>query len=307
MKIILDTDIGDDIDDAFALQFLISRKEIELLGVTTVYKNVEQRAKITKNLLKLANRENIPVHSGINKPLRKDIRILPNEKVEENGLINIDHYTTDIEKVAYDGKYAVEFILNTIKKYPNEVIVVAIGPLTNIAQAIKTDKETFSLAKEILLMGGRFNDKKSEWNIEIDPEAARIVYESGVKVTSISFDATIQTSMTKEDVAKVNALTNPSDRYLAKMMNRWIAHDEMNWVGEKLPLLHDVLAVATLVDESVCKYEEIYFSIPLEGENKECTLRNTEKQGYFSKVGNDINKDKFFGLFRETIFNAKRG
>lgn len=304
MKILLDTDIGDDIDDAFALRFLLNCADVEFVGVTTVYKNVAQRARIAKNMLNLAGKGRIPVHAGVNKPLQKDIRLLLNEEVGANGLIDIDHYTHDIDGVAYDGDDAVGFMLECAKRYPHEITLVAIGPLTNVATAIQRDKEAFSLFKKVLLMGGRFNDKVSEWNVETDPQAAQIVFGSGIPTVSISFDATVKTSMTKRDVEKINASVHPADKYLAKMMNRWIEHYDPAWHGEKIPILHDVLTAAVLLDESVCVYEDTYFTLPLDGTYKDCTLRNESRLGYCTKAGIDFDKEKFFGLVERYLMRA---
>ena len=104
-KIILDTDIGDDIDDAFALRYLLPFDEIELLGISTVYKNVAERSKIAKRLVELYGK-NIPVYAGVNNPIRKQVRLLYGETVREDGLIKIDHYTSDLDDVSYDGEDA---------------------------------------------------------------------------------------------------------------------------------------------------------------------------------------------------------
>lgn len=270
-KIILDTDLGDDIDDAFALRYLLALEQVEILGITTVYKNVVERAKIAKRFLDLYESP-IKVFAGETKPFFKNVRLLYGEYVREDGLIKIDHYTQDLDSQPYDGDNGIDFILETLKKYPHEITLVAIGPLTNLAKCAQKDMETFRLAKELLIMGGRFQDKIAEWNIETDPHAAQIVISCGVPCKIIPFDITNLCSIEREGVERVRALQKPVDCYLSKMMDRWIEHYDDNWRGEKIPVLHDVLAVMPLEDETMFQTKEIRFNVYTEGENADCTI-----------------------------------
>ncbi|MBQ5926772.1 MAG: nucleoside hydrolase [Clostridia bacterium] len=300
-KIILDTDIGDDIDDAFALYYLLAKNTTEILGVTTVYKNVVERSKIAKRFIRLSQRE-IPVLAGVNEPLRKNVRLLYGEKVRDDGLIKIDHYTDDLDGESYESETAVDFILRTLKENPNEVTLVAIGPLTNLAKCVKKDLQTFRLAKEILLMGGRFNDKIAEWNIETDPDGAREVLQSGVPCKIVPFDATNRCTLKKDGVEKIRALKGEAEEYLCKMMNRWIEHYDENWRGEKIPVLHDVLAVMELDGDTFFQKRTIRFSLPLQGENADCTVE--EENGEFTAtLLYDFNQETFYEKFWNTVLN----
>ena len=298
-KIILDTDIGDDIDDAFALRYLLALDQIELLGVTTVYKNVAERARIAKHFLHLFG-SNVKVFAGVNKPLVKDVRLLHGEKVRQDGLIKIDHYTSDLDDATYEQENAVDFILEELKKRPHEITLVAIGPLTNLAKCAQKDLETFRLAKEVLIMGGRFNEKIAEWNIETDPDGAKIVFASGVPCKIVPFDITNLCSLGKDGVEKVRALSNPADRYLAKMMNRWIEHYDDNWRGEKIPVLHDVLAVMPFEDEDMFKTREIRFNLPVTGECADCTVEDTDGE-YTATLYYEFDKVTFYRHFWDKL------
>lgn len=298
-KIILDTDIGDDIDDAFALQYLLASDQVEIVGITTVYKNVKERAKIAKRFTGLYGKE-ISVFAGENFPLRKDVRILYGEKIRDDGLIKIDHYTKDLDGVQYDGDNAVDFILKTLRENPNEITLVAIGPLTNLARCVQKDAKTFALAKELLIMGGRFKNRIPEWNIETDPDGAKAVFASGVPCKIVPFDATTDCTLTANGVEKVRDLCGASEEYLAKMMNRWIEHYDENWRGEKIPVLHDVLAVMELDDDDFLRRREIRFDLPLEGKDAGCTIENSDGE-YRAMLLYNFDKEIFYKKLWENI------
>ena len=285
MKLIVDTDIGDDIDDAFAIRFLDECEEIEWIGITTVYKNTSQRAKIAK---KLTGRK-IPVYAGENKPLQRDVRLLLGEKIGENGLIDIDHFSDAAKNEICDGDDAVDFILSQLKKYPNEITILAIGSLTNLAKAILRDREVFCLVNRLVIMGGRFKEEIPEWNIETDPEAARIVFKSEVNTVLVPYDVTILCDMSKDEVDAVRQAVGEKNAYLASMMDRWIEHYDPNWDGkEKLPVLHDLLVAESLADETVCTYTDIKFDLHDDG----CTVKSTNGD-YSVKVAVSVDAVKF--------------
>lgn len=186
IRYILDTDIGSDIDDAYALSLLL-RQNVALAGITTVYGNAFQRAKIASKFLELYGRTDIKVYVGENYPEKQPLKKF--EKTEDGQLQIMDYRHNEMSDCAVSAG-AVDFILNTIRGNPLRVIILAIGPLTNLAAAIKKDRSTFLQTKEIVMMGGNFNEVKAEWNIECDPEAAKIVFESGVPVKTVGIELT---------------------------------------------------------------------------------------------------------------------
>jgi len=134
-KVIIDTDIGDDIDDAYAMLFAHKTNKIDILGVTTVNKNVHQRAKITKYLFNKFNRK-IDVYEGIDDPIKEEIKTFVFDKKNENGEYQIFQYRDYMEKEKTE-KNAIDFILNKASEFPNEITLLCIGPLTNIGLAYK--------------------------------------------------------------------------------------------------------------------------------------------------------------------------
>ena len=158
-KIILDTDIGDDIDDAFALSIALNEPNCELLGVTTVFRNAYKRAKMASYLIKTFN-QNIKVYAGCDVPLIANVsdllssEIKAKEKLDETGKYLLPQYLPVMDQGVVEEKHAVDFIIEMAHKCPHELVVVGIGPLTNIALAIRKDPEITKLIKEIRIMGG---------------------------------------------------------------------------------------------------------------------------------------------------------
>src|SRR5665647_1862140 len=169
-KIILDTDIGSDIDDAICLAYLLAKPECELLGITTVSGEADKRAMVASMICEAAGKH-IPIFPGAEEPLTipqkqpiaRQAKVLP---------------AWEHEKKFPHGE-AIEFMRQTIRKNPGEITLIAIGPLTNIALLFKIDPEIPHLIKSLVIMGGVFinlNPYPTEWNIRCDPHAAAIVY-----------------------------------------------------------------------------------------------------------------------------------
>ncbi|MGN1052139.1 MAG: nucleoside hydrolase, partial [Candidatus Scatosoma sp.] len=198
IKIILDTDIGDDIDDLFALHLLANSPEVDLLGVTTVFRNAEKRAKMSAYALKELNRADVPVYAGADDPLiciPETIvgeEILRKEKRDEKGKYLIPQYVSYMEKAEICNGNAVEFIADAARKYGSELHLVLIGAYTNAALAIRMYPEAMKNVADITVMGGYFYRDFPEWNIMCDPEAAHIVFSSGIPVKAVGIDVTSQ-------------------------------------------------------------------------------------------------------------------
>ena len=262
-KIFLDTDIGDDIDDAFALALLAKCPEIELVGISTVFRNVLQRGKIVLSLLKDFNSTGIPVYLGEKGTPDKLNRIFPYEKFDENGLPVVAHYRDEMDCYQPNDGDGVEEILKAIEKYGAELEILAIGPLTNIAAAFKRNPETFKKVGGITVMGGTPSVEAPEWNIRWDPEGARTVFNSGVNIRVIALNTTKQCTFTEEDLAYFRKNLNGKYSSLKKMMEIWI----VNIAGRTNPVMHDPLAAATLMGD-FCTFEEKYVYVWLEEDRK---------------------------------------
>ena len=294
-KIILDTDIGDDCDDAFALNLILNSPELELLGVTTVFKNTELRAKIVSYMLKNFKREDIVVHAGVDKPLVNEIYRMKVETEDYKGKIRIRDYHDYMENINSFGYEAIDYLLTQIDKNPYEVTILAIGPLTNLALAYNKNPQTFSKIKEIVSMGGYFKYEIPEWNIKMDPEAADIVFKSGVPITAIGLDVTLKTKLTDEMVAHFKSLTDDKHEVLVSSMNRWM--NDTN----RLPVMHDPLAAATLFLKCCC-YVEKNIKVGLDGNERGVTyVYDLSPKQLRVKIASDVNVDVFFKMLKERI------
>lgn len=259
-NIILDTDIGDDIDDAFALSLALRSPEINILGITTVFKNVYLRSKIAKHMVNLANRADIEVYLGIDKPLKSEIIRWDYETEDHNGKIKIRHYTDEMKDARINQMPAVDFILKTIDENPNGVTIVAIGPLTNLAKAYLKNPNTFLKVKEIIMMAGQLKGTYPEWNIKVDVDAAKIILGLNIPIKMVGLDVTTQCKLDDETIEKFSKLPDLMDKLTYKMLNIWLNDNK------KQPTFHDPLTIATMINDC-CHFEPYEIKIITNGED----------------------------------------
>jgi purine nucleosidase len=242
IKVLFDTDIGSDIDDAVALAYLLAQPGCDLLGITTVSGHPIERAKLASAICKTADRD-IPVVPGHEDRLDGPTR-QPNVP-QAAVLPNWPHETE------FTDQGAVAFMAETIRSNPYEIALLAVGPMTNVARLFNQHPETAALLKSLHMMLGRFSGASglpvSEWNAHCDPAAAGVVYATdGPHHTSIGLDVTHQVVM---DSAQVKEhFQHPLLKPVYEMSEVWFsARDELKF--------HDPLAAVTLFDESICEYE----------------------------------------------------
>ena len=265
-KVILDTDIGDDIDDAIALALAVNREEINLMGVVTTYRNTYMRSKIALALLDGWNRLDIPVCQGNDDPLKQAYFYFPFEKRDENGKPIIGHYEEYMKDFQIHGETGLDFVAKTVRENPNEITLVAIGPLTNVAKFIQAYPEEYALLKEVVIMGGRFDTERAEWNIKCDPEAAEIVLSSDQKIRLVPLDVTLQCVFTEEQVERLHEGCVGNKR-LSKMVDVWLANSK----NRTMPILHDPLALASVFSD-FCDFTPKKVKVLLEGEKRAWTV-----------------------------------
>lgn len=251
-KVILDTDIGSDIDDAACLAYLLAQPECELLGITTVTGHGLERAKIASALCKRAGKS-VPIYIGAEVPF-----IIAQRQPEAPQAAALDKWEHDSE---FPRGEAVEFLRRTIRENPHEIVLLTIGPLTNIALLFAADPEIPSLLKGLVLMGGSFwadHNGGREWNIILDPHASEIVYRAKPPYhRSIGLDVTMQVKMDAGEVRE--RFQNGMLRPVLDFAEIWFSQ------ASKPPLIfHDPLASATIFDDSICGFEKGRVSINLE-------------------------------------------
>lgn len=237
-KILIDTDIGGDVDDALALALALNTPDIEIVGITNVYLANAWRAGVTKKILKVFDREDIPVCTGAEKPLIGwwDESRIPNSSADYG------------EFRGETLPHAADFIIRMAEQ-TDDLTVCAIGPLTNVGLALAKAPHIAGKIR-ILMMGGQVTKAHPEWNIVCDPEAARIVFESGVPICMVGLDVTNRCQFTREEVDLVKEAQNPRAQLLGEMMETFISNFGY------LPILHDPLALAPLVWDDILTFQE---------------------------------------------------
>lgn len=242
-KILLDTDIGSDIDDAVCLAYLLAQPACELLGITTVTGEATLRASMASALCKVAGRE-LPIYPGAEQPLLVEPR--QPRAPQAAALARWPHETS------FARGQAIEFMRQTIHANPGEVTLLAIGPMTNIALLFASDPEIPALLKQLVLMCGAFTEQLPdpvplEWNALCDPHAAAIVYRAAVDGhRSIGLDVTQQVTMDAREVRA--SFQHPLLRPVLDFAEVWFEH------ATSLTF-HDPLAAATIFDDQICRFE----------------------------------------------------
>jgi len=238
-KIIIDTDIGDDIDDAFAVALALRSPELQILGVTTTFGDTETRAKLVDRLLGEAGRQDIPV--AIGKPSQVKSTFTQRAYAEGGHFARASHPA------------AADFILEQIRRNPHEITLVCIGPLMNVGAIIDHDPQTFRQLKSVVMMGGSiergFGDPYSkpsppqpEWNILSDIPSAQKLFTSGVPIYLMPLDST----QLKLDEVKREFLFRqgtPLTDALTLLYHQW---------GQQTPTLFDPMTIAFIDDQSLC-------------------------------------------------------
>jgi inosine-uridine nucleoside N-ribohydrolase len=246
---ILDTDIGDDYDDATAMALAVSSPELQLLGITTSYGDTELRARLLDRFLAAVGRADIPVAAGVPTP--------------HNNVFTQAAYARQAPERRH--RDAAQFILSLIHAHPGQITLIAIGPLNNIQAAIEQDPATFRQIKRVVMMGGSvyrgYGDLGAppvpEWNILCNPTGAKEVLASGVPVFMLPLDSTqIPLDTVRREVVFSNGslLTDQ----LALLYHQWLAGTN----GHPLaPILYDSVAVAYSIRPNLCPMEPMHLEV----------------------------------------------
>ncbi|HKT11275.1 MAG TPA: nucleoside hydrolase [Terriglobia bacterium] len=246
--ILVDTDIGTDIDDAFALALVAHSPELKLLGVTTVSGDTHARARLAAKLLWEAGLRSVPVVAG------EPGRPLPIEQTR---------WARNFSSPELRPGSAVNFLDATLRSLPGKTTVVAIGPLTNIAALLQKDPAISKKISEIAMMGGSiyhgYGDDPTpvaEYNIAADPAAAQKVFSSGVHILMVPLDVTAMLQLHTADRHRVFTHLTPVTDALATLYNLW---------NQRTPILFDPMAVAMLIDPSLCETKPLDVQVDVAG------------------------------------------
>ena len=266
MKNFMDMDIGDEIDDALALYFAMTQG-YEIVGVTTVFRNTLQRARMAKKLLKTygGGYESVPVFAGFGSAPNGPHQDWP----------DIPHWTQDLLSPAYapegeDPEQAVDFLLSCCRQYGKDLILIAIGPFTNIARALEKDPLAIQNIGQVVIMGGAYFRQYADWNVMCDASGAAQMFRGLRNLHCLGADVTHQLDVSEADTARLLAFPGQSAarEYLGQLLNLW---------KEKQPypyplVLHDPLAVYYVSHPEVCEMTPVRVAVLTEGFGKGLTL-----------------------------------
>lgn len=290
IRVVIDTDIGDDVDDALAIALALESPEIEVVGITTVYKNVGMRALLVKDMLKAFSKTGIPVVAGYGQPIRYKV---------DDGIIPYQCRDVSGEPEPVVCRDAVDFIIEQIKRYPDTVIV-PIGPFTNIAMAARLAPDEMKDVR-IVGMGGAFGAVYPEYNILCDPESAAIVVDSCRNMTLAGLDVTTKCVLSKNDELQILLQTSSKGKYLAKLAEIWLETSKAHKIT-----LHDPLPIAYLINPAVMEVEREPIRIELEGSftrglSALCRTPFRQREPYPDSVVG-IAKEVNYGMVHEILF-----
>ncbi len=230
-KVILDTDIGTDVDDALALAVLLGSKDVDLIGISTVYGDVHLRSAIAMHLCSMVNRT-IPTYLGESNPISG--REVWMSGSEGKNFKDLDSFTPqDIS--------AVDFLVEAVISQPQSIDVIAIGPLTNIARAIEKSPEFEDKTKRLWIMGGDFTQSKVEHNFKCDVDAARIVLESGIPISILDLPNSQKTIIRMQEIEQIGRASHFGQLLYSEIMS-WIQPRNQDWT-----IPHDPIAALALL------------------------------------------------------------
>lgn len=263
-RVIIDTDPGT--DDAMAILLALNSPELKVEALTVVPGNVEawQGLENALKLVSLAGRCDLPVAGGAQHPLNQKL-ITAQFWHGKNGLAGVEFPAA---KCKADSRFGPDLIVEMVHKYPHEITLIPIGPLTNIALAVSKDPSIVPLVRDVVIMGGSISggnvNGAAEANIYGDPEAASIVFNAGWTVTMIGSDVGERTLITRKYLAELQALHGPESGFVFKLADFYLTRSEKS--GYSGAAMYDPLAVATVIDPTLVTLKDMHVDVETKGE-----------------------------------------
>lgn len=286
-KVILDTDIGSDIDDAVALSYLLARPDCELLGITTVSGEPVERARLASALCTRVGRGDILIYPGCPKPLLGGEVLQP--AAPQKAVLPRFAHRDDFPAV---GEH-LRFMAETVRRYPGEVTLFAIGPMTNVAALFAAYPDVPELLGGLVMMIGCFGEERAcgglaEWNVRCDPYAAAAVYSSPVKSRSVGLDVTLKVTMPADEVRR---------RFTAGALPVALEMAEVWFRTAKVITFHDPLAAVTLFNDDVCGFERGEVLLDLSSAFFKGAARFTPDPAGRHEVAVSVSPERFFDAY----------
>lgn len=302
-KVLIDCDPGH--DDMIALMLACASDKLEVLGVTTVAGNQEGE-KTFNNALKiltLIDRKDVPVARGFDKPILRELVTAP----EIHGVSGLDGADLPIPEVRPSNLHAVDFIINALLESDEKLYLIPTGPLTNIGVALLREPRIKEKIERIVLMGGAAFDSNitpaAEFNIYVDPEAAKIVFESGLSLTMVGLDVTNKAIFSFKDIDRLEKFNGKVSKVVAPLL-RFFAKANHEFFGFKGAPLHDPLAVSYVIDKTILDTKLLHVDIETYGQftrgQTVVDIYGVTKKVLNAEVALGLDVDKF----KDFIFRA---
>ena len=289
IKILFDTDIGSDIDDAVALAYLLAQPECELLGITTVTGEPVKRAQMASALCRVAGKD-IPIFPGRAEPL-----LGPQQQPGAQQAVALNRWP---HQSSFPSGEAIPFLRQTIRAHPGQVTLLTVGPLTNVAALFAADEEIPHLLKGLVMMCGVFTNRRAgvgplEWNAKLDPHATAIVYRSSVRLhRSVGLDVTTQVKMKADEVRR---------RFQTRLLRPVLDFAEV-WFQERDTItFHDPLAATTLFDDKICEFVRSRVEVELASERLAGLTHWTPLPDGPHEIAVGVEPQRFFDQYFSTL------
>jgi inosine-uridine nucleoside N-ribohydrolase len=263
-RVIIDTDPG--VDDAMAILLALNSPELKVEALTVVPGNVDGRQGLENalKLVSLAGRCDLTVAGGARHPLNQKL-ITAQYWHGKNGLAGVE---LPASKCKADSRFGPDLIIELVHKYPHEITLIPIGPLTNIALAVSKDPSIVPLVQDVVIMGGSITggnvNGAVEANIYGDPEAAAIVFNAGWMVTMVGSDVGERTLMTRKYLADLQSLNGPESDFAAKLADFYLKRAEKS--GYQGAAMYDPLAVGVVIDPKLVTLKDMHVDVETRGE-----------------------------------------
>ncbi len=292
IPVLLDTDIGSDIDDALALAYLLRQPNCHLIGVTTVSGEASRRAALVHWLCAVAGKPQIPVHCGTERPLFGEQR--QPDAPQFNAL------PARFSEIRHPSSHAVEFLRDEITRRPGEISLLAIGPLTNVALLFATYQFIPQMLRSLVIMGGTFRtpgaDTTAEWNIQCDPAAAAIVFERNPQpFLAVGLNVTTKCRLSSTAFNDMLGGYDPLKAAVKSMADVWFA-------SAPEVTFHDPLAAALIFESEICETANTHVQVCLHGPGiKGATLENHDSSYAPHSIAVTVNAPRFFSHYSSVL------
>ena len=310
-RIIIDTDPG--VDDALTILLALASPEIQLEALTTTQGNVtvEKATRNALSVLELAHAGQVPVAQGSVRPLVQPMKAADVTTHGQSGLGNAVLPPPEATPVAV---HAVDFLINRVLAEPGELTIFAIGPLSNLALAIRKEPQFAQAVKGLVIMGGAIREggnatALAEFNIYNDPHAAHIVFHSGIPITLIPLDVTHKTLITRADVERINEVDSPVARFVRDVLAVYLQYyEEKTELGGSA--LHDPLTLGTVISPELLTFQELHVDVDIQGGvsmgNTFADLGGVTKKPANMSVAMDVRGKEFIEVFVQRMIALSR-